>query len=60
GLIGMIMFPIGTFLIIIIFEGMLAFLHTLRLHWIEWFTKFYTGKGKPFQPFTLGTYPVPT
>jgi V/A-type H+-transporting ATPase subunit I len=59
-IIGMIMFPIGTILLILIFEGMLAFLHTLRLHWIEWFTKFYSGKGRPFQPFsTLGKYPTP-
>jgi len=58
-LIGMIIFPIGTLFLIMIFEGMLAFLHTLRLHWIEWFTKFYSGKGKPFQPFTtLGRYPT--
>lgn len=59
-IIGMIMFPIGTLFLIMIFEGMLAFLHTLRLHWIEWFTKFYSGTGRPFQPFsTLRRYPVP-
>lgn len=31
-------------------------LHSLRLHYVEFFTKFYKGGGRPFQP--LGKEPV--
>lgn len=55
GLIGFIPFAFGTFALILIFETLLVFLHTLRLHWIEWFSKFYQGTGHPFRPFTLST-----
>jgi len=52
-IIGFVPFTIGTIALILIFETMLAFLHTLRLHWIEWFSKFYQGTGHPFTPFTV-------
>jgi len=42
----------GTVLVMII-EGLIVFVHTLRLHWIEWFSKFYSGEGIPFKPFKL-------
>ncbi|MFX0115045.1 MAG: V-type ATPase 116kDa subunit family protein, partial [Candidatus Hodarchaeota archaeon] len=48
GLIGLLL---GT-LVVLTFETMISFLQTLRLHWVEWFSKVgYQGTGKRFHPF---------
>jgi V/A-type H+-transporting ATPase subunit I len=41
---------IGTILVMTV-EGLIVFVHTLRLHWIEWFSIFHTEEGIPFRPF---------
>jgi V/A-type H+-transporting ATPase subunit I len=42
-----------TLIAIILFEGLLSFIQTLRLHWVEWFLKFYSGTGFQYNPLRL-------
>ncbi len=47
--VGIVIYLIGN-LFTIGLEGIVVYAHTLRLHYYEWFTKFYTGGGVPFKP----------
>lgn len=40
-------------LAIIALEGLLIFIHTTRLVWVEWFSKFYRGEGRMFKNFNI-------
>jgi V/A-type H+/Na+-transporting ATPase subunit I len=42
---------VGGNIFVIAFEGLIVFIHTLRLHFYEWFSKFYQGTGVIFTPF---------
>ncbi|MEM3692764.1 MAG: V-type ATPase 116kDa subunit family protein [Candidatus Bathyarchaeia archaeon] len=43
---------LGTILVMAL-EGLIIFVHTTRLHWVEWFSKFYKGDGIEYKPFRI-------
>jgi len=53
GLIYWILIIIGN-VVIIVLEGVIVTIQTLRLEYYEFFKRFFKGGGIPYQPYTLG------
>ncbi len=49
--IGWVLFAALTTVLILILETAFVFMQSLRLHWVEWFLKFYAGEGTAFKPY---------
>jgi V/A-type H+-transporting ATPase subunit I len=49
--IGYTAFGALTVILIFVLETAFVFMQSLRLHWVEWFLKFYAGTGTEFKPY---------
>ena len=51
--VGFFVFIGSTLGVLMVMDVMECFLHTLRLHWVEFMNKFFDGQGVPFVPYNF-------